>query len=460
MTAPVDLGVRRGRSRHVTTAAQLRLRVLASRGQADVVVPAGATPSALLEAIGLDPWATVRRSTGRSLDPELSLAQQGILDGDLLVVGAVHDPAPAPVGGETLPIVGFALPRAALLVPGALVLCGLGAGWAWAVEAWTRVVIALVALSVGVVVAVAPRIGRLPAGVQAAAPAFGAAAAVALLPRADGHDDVVAILVAGAVVAQVAIALRFFSTPEVLPALIVWAWAGTALTVLAALVLGGDGPPRAVWAGGAGLAVAAAALLPQFAIDAPEEQLLDTDRMAATTWSARSAAARVSRVRVRSRDVRAAVDTGRALVDAGAIAAATAAAGACIGVALDPIDGWPKWLSFATGMTVGVALAAISRSYGGFVPRVALRAGGLVAAAAGAGALLAEVNNVARAAIAGSAALVAVLVLLAAARLGQGWRSVWWARLGDGVGTLAVAASLPCAALAAGTFEHMRAFMS
>lgn len=448
--------------RPASSAAVLRVRVVASAGEVDLVVPAGATPPALLEGLGLDPGLAVGGSTGRSLAPDASLAQQGVRDGDLLVVGplgSVRASVSPREGASLLPSAGSTVPRV-ILTPGALALCGLAAGWSAAVDPWARVAVALVTVVAGVVTALAPRRGLLPAGAQALTPGFAAAAAVALVPREEPRDDLVAILVAGAVVAQIAVLLRFVATRASFAALTAWTVGGAVVAGLAALALAADGRPRVVWAGVVCVAVVAAALLPQVAIDAPDEQLLDTDRMSATTWTARSAAPRVTRVRVRPREVAEAVDAGRRLVCAGAIAASAAAAAGCAGLALDPIAGWSTWLSFATGIVVGVALASLSRAYGGYVPKIALRVGGLIAAAAAAGALLAEVNTIALVSIAGAAPVLAVPVLIAAARLGHGWRSVWWSRLGDGFGNLAVAASLPCALLAAGTIEYMRQLVS
>lgn len=56
--------------------------------------------------------------------------------------------------------------------------------------------------------------------------------------------------------------------------------------------------------------------------------------------------------------------------------------------------------------------------------------------------------------------LVALPVLVAAASLGRGWRSVWWGRLGDTAETVTVSLLFPAAVLAGGAFAHFRQLAS
>src|SRR4051812_12535342 len=163
VTVSADTGARSqpARHRHASAASLLRVRVLAPTGNADLVVPAGATPHALLDALALDPETPLSRSTGRSLDAELSLTQQGVRDGDLLIIGAAPDgPVETVVGRRR-------------------------------------------------VVARASRTAWLRAVFQALAPGFAGVLAAALLPHDGDQDQLVAILVAAAIASQLAVLLRF-----------------------------------------------------------------------------------------------------------------------------------------------------------------------------------------------------------------------------------------------------------
>ncbi|MGQ0631837.1 MAG: EsaB/YukD family protein [Sporichthyaceae bacterium] len=394
--------------------ALMRFTVHGPRGRVDLVAPVAATPWVLLAELGPEAAHLVlTRATGARLDPDVSLAGQGVRDGDLLVLA---DPAALPATpGE---------PLAGEVDPPAL--------------SWYRF---------------------LRPGAQVLAPGFAAGAVVALLPRSQPGDDLLAIVAAGVVAAQAAVVVRLVAAPLVRAALTVWLWLGVLAAGVGALVLLGDGEPRLVWCVLALCAVAAAKLLPQIAVDVPDEQLLDAERMSATTWSARVFPP-ARKVRIRTREVARTVESGRRLLDAGAIAAAMLAAGTAVALALDPGPGWTQWPAYATGALVGIALAACSRAYRGIGARLALRLGGLVAVLAGVGGSFAASSPMALYCAAGGALVLALPVIFAATALGNGWRSVWWARLGDGVDFLAVAGAFPVALLAAGAFTHFRQMLS
>ncbi|MGQ0624020.1 MAG: EsaB/YukD family protein [Sporichthyaceae bacterium] len=394
--------------------ALIRFTVQRPSGALDLVAPASSTPGALLVELG-GPAAdlVLTRATGAQLDPDTALGAQGVREGDLLVLADLAGKPAAPDQPTS-----------------------------------------------GAPVAPA-RSGhqRLRLGAQVLAPGFAAGAALALLPRTDPGEDLLAITAAGVVAAQAAVLVRLVAAPVVRAALTVWLWLGVLVAALAALALAGGGEPRLVWCVLALAAVAVARLVPQIAVDVPDEQLLDAERMSATTWSAR-AFPPARKVRIRTREVARTVESGRRLLDAGALGAAGTAAAAALALALDPGPGWTQWPAYATGALAGIALAACSRSYRGIGTRLALRIGGLIAVLAGVGGVFAASSSVALYCIGAGAAVLAIPVLGAALALGKGWRSVWWARLGDGVEGLCVMGVFPVAMAAAGAFNHFRQMLS
>lgn len=464
-----------GASRAQTAAHMLRLAIVLPVGRVDLVVPSGANAGDLLGEVrgkagpmdGL-PGVVLVRASGAPLDPDAELGAQGVRDGDLLVAlppdgSTDQDPDEDQTGrrrahrraGPVRPDV----PVETAVLPGALALTGVAAGFAAGGDVLQRAGVAAAVLLAAFVVAVAPLRRLLPAGSEVFAPAFAAAAVVALLPRAEPGADLLAVVAAGVVAAQAAALARMFATEAAQAALLVWMWSGAVVAGIGALVLVGDGSPRVVWAAVIGLAVIAVRLLPAVVVDVPDEQLIDTEGMSNTTWSVRGFAP-ARRRRIRAAQTEDTVLAARGLLDAGALLAAALVAAGAVALAVDPAPGWPRWLAFATGGLAGAALLLGSRVYAGGVPRLALRVGGLVAMGAGAGGALAASSAAALAAIAAGCVFVALVVLLAAVALGNAWRSVWWGRLGDIADGAAVALLFPAATLAAGAFDHLRKLFS
>lgn len=439
---------------------ELRVGVASPSGRFDVVVPAAITPGALLELAGF-PNASLVGPAGRALTREAGLGAQRVGNGALLIVAAdAGDPPSVREERVEARSGGLGPLPTALVCLGALALAGLAAGWASDGSAPARGGIAALLGLAALVAALLPWRGALPSGVQVLAPAFAAAAVVALLPRAEPGANLVVIVAAAVVAAQAAALTRAIARPACDPALLVWLWSSVPVAGVAAAVLAGDGAPRVVWALLAVVAVGAARVLAVLVIDAPDEHVLDVDGMSATAWSVRSTGPRRRRSRLRAAQVTATVADARALLDAGSVAVAMVAAGCSVALALDPVGGWARWAAGATGIVVGVALGSTSRALRGALPRVVLRLGGAVAVLAGAGCLLAEAGDAALPAVAAGCMVLALLVLAAAGPLGRGWRSVWWGRLGDGLEALSVAGALPVSLLAAGAFDHFRAMTS
>ncbi len=211
-----------------------------------------------------------------------------------------------------------------------------------------------------------------------------------------------------------------------------------------------------------GAAVVAARLLPYLVVDVPDEALLDLDRLQNTAWSAREQprGSRRKRVIVRADGVAAVVRRGQRLMTSGTvvISAVVVVGGALLvrDVDLDLLG-----VSRVALVLLGAAaLSLVARSVRARVPRLALRlSAGVVAAWTGL--VLLDVGDP-RAAwwiFAGATALGALTVSVGLA-LGQGWRSVWWARLADVCEALAVVLVVAAVPLAAGIFGAVRSLVS
>jgi hypothetical protein len=280
-----------------------------------------------------------------------------------------------------------------------------------------------------------------------------------MLPRERPGADLVAVVAAGVVAAKVAVVLRSVAGTLARTVLHLWTWFGIAVAALGVCVLGAGGPPRVVWALGAAAAVAVVRLLPLIAVNAPDEQLLDTARMAVTRWSARGNE-RGKRIRVHTDEVAAEVSRGRNLLAVGTIGSAILASGYSSALCADPGPGWTRWAAFGAAGLVGLAMLLSSRDCPDVTERLAIRLGGAGAALAGAGGAVAWASWGAREAVGGGVLVVAIPARVAAAFLGRGWSSVWWSRLGDAVETASVALSAPVAVLACGSFDYFRGMFS
>jgi hypothetical protein len=399
---------------------------------------------------GVTDLPPLHTSLGTRLRPEAVLADARVSSGDLLVAAApvapgssvqADGPVPPPVAGR-LPGAWFAVAAAA----GAL------AGW-WgsgleAGPARTGVVVLLL---------VAAALGSVPVGRHAvpralAAPAFGAAAAwvvafdahPARLPLALGAAGL-----AAAVTAAVARAL----TEEAEEGLRVWMIAGVGVFVVPASVAVAGLPATVAWAVLLVAAMLAARFVPAFAVDVPDQLLIDLERLAVTAWSARERPrGRRGRAVASARAVESVARHGARLVTAASVAVAVVGVVAAasllttVELELDRI-GARLLVLFA-----GAALLLAGRSYRHAAARAFLRVAGLGCW----GLLVADVlvdSAVDPRVVTGVALALAVPVLVAAVATGRGWRSVWWARRAEVAEGLCGAAALASVLVASGLFR-------
>lgn len=423
----------------------------------DLVVP---VVTAVLGDTGGETPAVLTRS-GLVLDPDLPVADQGVRDGDLLVVAPTRTRgrsgrrgrrgAPGPV----VDVDRGWVPTLAALVVAALALLALATADPDGRGTWC---LALVLVCAAAVLLAGPgergevmRVGGVLVGAAALAlqqwqPEPGAdllaltagmltCGVLAGLARSGGHgrDEPLVVLVALGVVGAVVFGTVLLRGGEVAVG-----WAVLAAGVLPLL-----------------------RLLPSAVVVVPDDALLELDRLSVTAWSAREEGRRPPRSRVLAGDVLATLRRGTRLHSSSAVAAASVAAASALALLLGPTPGGlavPG--AFALVVLLAAGQALLSRTLRHRTAKLALLASaGVCAATAVALAVrgLGAGGGVALALVLAAGGAAAVLVATA---FGRGWRSVRWARFGDGLEGLCVALALPAALLAAGGWEWFRQLTS
>lgn len=210
--------------------------------------------------------------------------------------------------------------------------------------------------------------------------------------------------------------------------------------------------------------VVAARLLPYLVVDVPDEALLDLDRLQVTAWSAREAAqsGRRRRVVVRPEGVAAVVDRSRRLLTAGTVVISGVVAVAGPVLVHDAASDLLGVSRVAMVLLGAAALALVARSVRARVPRLSLRLGAATAAVWTGTLLLGGADAGAHTVWWSFAAMscLGALVVGVALALGQGWRSVWWARAADVAEALAVVLVVAALPLASGLFGAVRSLVS
>ena len=205
------------------------------------------------------------------------------------------------------------------------------------------------------------------------------------------------------------------------------------------------------------LALLAARSVPAYAVDVPDQMLIDLEKLAVTAWSARDrTTGRRGRMIIPEAGVRDLISRGATIVNAACVAILAVVVVAVPGLLatatldLDRI-GAAALVFFAGG---GLLLAA--RSYRHVLARSLLRISGLYAWA-GAGRWPACWTHPSAPSGTSSARVLALAaaVLLAAVATGRGWRSVWWARRAEIGESLCGAFAVASLVVAAGLFRHL-----
>lgn len=431
-------------------AGSLALSVHGPAGVIDVVVPPGAAAIDVAReyaaTCGLREIPPLITRSGRALKADEVLSDIGIASGDLLAVAAPAEPmsrsarraARSASRGDTHP----PGPLSALAVT---VACAAAvvAGWLAAHADGARHEVSVAALAVAALTGLVPT-GRLAPRRAVTAPAFAGAAAFAVAWDPTPERLPTILGVAGLFAAVVAAAARAVDR-RAEEALRVWIIVGVAffgVTFLAALA---DVAASVVWAVVLVVLMLAARIVPAYAIDVPDTQLLALDRLAVSAWSAHEQPrGKRSRTMVPVEAVAAVAASGaRTLLAASvAVLALTAlAAPLLLATATVPID---RTGARALVFLVGAALLLAARSYRYAVPRRLLRIAGLLCWGVLVLAVIDDVRGrTVVALVVGAVALAAALVVAAVAT-GRGWRSVKWSRraeIAEGIaGSFAIAA--------------------
>ncbi|WP_121257095.1 hypothetical protein [Nocardioides ferulae] len=444
------------------------LSVHGPAGVLDLRVPAGALVRDVAREyadharLGAEP--ALCTLAGAPLRPGSALAEAGLRSGAVVVVTPPSTPAsgvraPGARTGRPAGQAGRTAGRRSLL-PAAVVcvvasVAALAGGWLAAVSDDETLRVATVA-----VLAVASLIGVLPGGRLAparavAAPAFAAAATLPIVwdTLPERVPTVVGVCaLAAAVVA--AVARSFDRRAE--EALAVWIVVGSGIFVITGLAALAGLPPRAVWAVLLVLATLAARVVPGFAVDVPDQLLVDLERLAVTAWSARERpSGRRGRTIVRPKAVAAVAERGTRLV----LASCAAVLGVSLLAAPLLLDSatWPLDRLGARILVgaAGAGLLLAGRSYRHPVARALLRLAGLACWGFLLASLLPGLDGGRSTAVAVAALLVGVLLVVVAVATGRGWRSAWWSRRAEIAEGLAGAVLVASVLVATGVFRKM-----
>lgn len=446
----------------------LALSVHGSAGVVDLVVPAEAVArdvaAAYAEQAGLAAVPRLARATGAALSDDVALADAGVDAGTVLVAllpgeGAPTAPAAGGLGrarvqttaahgpGEPgpLPVLWFGVSSA---------LAGL-AGWL-AAQAGPGDLrdAAVVLLAVAAVVAVLP-VGRHAGRRAVTAPAFAGAAAFAVLwdPAPERLPTVVGT---AALVAAVAAAVARSLDRRSEEALRTWMVVGGGVFVVSVLAALAGFSEQVVWATLLVAAVLAARLVPGWAVDVPDQLLIDLERLAVTAWSARDRpTGRRGRTLVRPRAVAEVAARGARIITAASVAVLAVAATSApllLATATVPLDRiGARVLVGAAGATLLLA----ARSYRHVAARRLLRTAGLACEAALLVHLLDELGGGWGTTVATAAIAVAVLLVVVAVATGRGWRSAWWSRRAEVLEGVCGAFAVGSVVVAVGLFRAL-----
>lgn len=424
-----------------TSADTLAVTVHGPAGALDLVVPTGAAVGDVAREFAAQsdlssPPRLVTRA-GRELVPASALHVAGVRTGDVLVAlppdgwAPVPEAAPATPADDSEPVDERAInttPLSALLWCASAAALAVVAGLLGARitdDTYRNATVALLGF--------ATLCGLLPWGRYveqraAAAPAFAAAGAYILVYES-GPDRYPLIIGIAALSAAVAAAVGRSITVGPTEPHDVWIATGLSIFAVTGLcVLCGWGPEVA-WGFLLVLAMLAARFVPAFAVDVPDQMLIDLERLAINAWSARDrTTGRRTRTIIQPSIVDGLLGRGHHTV--------TAACAAILGVCLIAV---PQLLATARYDTqlrgaqvllfcAGASLLLAGRSYRHVLARMLLRASGLYCWTWLAINVMVDSSARVHWYVVLISVALAGIVAAAAIATGRGWRSVWWAR--------------------------------
>lgn len=426
-------------------------------GVLDLAVPPGASAADLAREYaaqsGLGTMPLLYTRLGDPLLAGVTLSDAGVDSGDVLVAAtSVHRPAPA--ARERMIARSSAPPgRISILWFAIASMLAVLAGWfATRSTSGNLRTITVDLLVIAAVIGVVP-LGRYAPHRALAAPAFGAAAALVVVW--DSHPERLPMVLGiaalgGAITAAVARSLA----EHVEEGLRVWMVAGGLLFLVIGLSALIGLAPAATWSVLLVGAMFASRFVPSFAVDVPDQLLIDLERLAVTAWSARDRPrGRRGRAVASPRAVAVVARSGARLVTAACAAIAVisvVSAGLLLSsVTLDFDRIGARCLVFFAG----AALMLAGRSYRHVGARALLRTAGLGCWALLAVELLRGSSSTFPAVLGTVSITLAALLVVVAVATGRGWRSVWWARRAEVAEGLAGAAALASIFVATGLFR-------
>lgn len=425
----------------------LALSVHGPGGVLDLVVPAGATGTDVAleyaRQAGLGVVPKLHTTTGRAIDSARPLTEEQVTSGQLLVA-ALGGPAPAATGvrrTDEAPETAGALSGLVLAVAaGAAIL----AGWFSShVDSFVIHTIAVDLLAVGAILGVIP-VGRYAAQRALAAPAFAGAGAYAIVWEPGAVELPMVLGIAGLAAAVTAAVARTLAAERDDALTVVMITGAGAFLATGIWAVAGFSPPL-LWSVLLVVAMLAARFIPSFAIDVPDQVLLDLERLAVTAWSARDRPrGRRGRMLVTAPAVTALVKRGSRIVTAGSAAVLVVTAISVTQLLATAVLEVDRIGARCLAFFAGGALLFAARSYRHHSARLLLRLAGLTCWLALTVVLLRDAESGRATLVVLTSLFLGAIMVAAAVATGRGWRSVWWARraeIGEGLcGAFAVAA--------------------
>lgn len=450
--------------------AAIRLTVLADEGRTDLAVPIWADLSLVAEScaevFGGGIERTFITAAGGALRSDQPVAELGLSDGDILVATSRRVSAPGAAAALDAPArVAERVDGRAGLVAAAGV-CALGAGALAGLAGGPQRVAALVVLLVSTVAILLPYAARHPwrrPALAALLPAVGAGLGLGAALSNSPGGDALGVGVGAMAAVVVAAVVRGQLDDRSSEPLLVWLIGGSVVAVLAAVCVASGASLRSLAALVLGAGIIAARLLPLNVIDVPDRALLDIDRLAVTAWSARERPrAGRRRTAVRPEGVIELLKRGHRLLAAGAVAVAVVVVVAGPVLAALAIGGSrvEEYGSFALIGLGAASLSLLVRSFRSRVARISLRLASAWVVGFTAILIVAHHSSLVGWSIAGGAAVLGVIAIATGLAIGRGWRSVWWARMGEIAESFAMVLAIAAIPFACGLFTAVRQLAS
>ena len=214
--------------------------------------------------------------------------------------------------------------------------------------------------------------------------------------------------------------------------------------------------PSIVWSLLLVYAMVGARLMPRFAVDVPDQMLVDLERLAVNAWSAREQPpGHRGRMVIASGLVARIVDRGQRIISAASLAIGAVAAGSAYLLLSSGLPGFSRLGADLLVFFVGASLLFAAGSHRNRAARLLLRAAGLACWAVLAGALVPSWSPTSRSWLVLGAVLLGLVCIVVAVASGRGWRSVWWARRAELGESVCIAFAIAALSLSTGLFGHV-----